>query len=304
MVTRHSTAALAPLMMTFARVTAAGSFSAAARELGMTRAAVAKQVAQLERSLGAQLLRRTTRTMSLTEAGETFAGHCLRLESEAAAARDAVATMVGAPRGLLRVACPMSFAVSHLAATLCEFAAAQPEVRLDLALDDGFVDLVAGRFDVVVRIANLEDSTLVARRLARVDQALAASPAYLAHAGRPHSIDDLVRCDALVYSRLSPPDLWRFRDGRSVRVPVRLAADNGEMLVAAATAGLGICRLPGFLVDPEFAAGRLERVLEREPLEEVGIYALTAPGRRPPPKVAAFVDFLAERLGPRGRRGH
>jgi DNA-binding transcriptional LysR family regulator len=293
-----SVATLAPLMVVFSRVVETGSFSGAARELGVTRAAVAKQVASLERALGAQLLRRTTRQMSLTEAGETLAAHSERLEREAVAGRDAVATMVGAPRGLLRVACPMSFALAHLARLVPEFALSHPEIQLDLVLDDAFVDLVADRFDVAIRVARLADSSLVSRRLAPSRQALCASPAYLAAAGVPRDVDDLREHDCLLYSLSNPPDLWRFRDGRSVRVRGRMTANNGEMLRSAACAGLGIAMLPTFIVGPEVAAGRLVPVLEDTCPGDLSICALTAPGRKAPPKVRAFLDFLASRLGP------
>jgi len=293
----------AALMVLFARVVGAGSFSAAARDLGVTRAAVAKQVAHLEDLVGAQLLRRTTRRMGLTEAGELFLEHSTRVESETHAALDAVSSMQGAVRGLLRVACPVSFAVGHLAPLVPEFLSAHPEVRIDLVLADAYADLVAERIDVAVRIGTLADSSLVARRLAPSRVALAASPAYLLRRGAPHTPVDLREHDCLVYTLTDSPDLWRFAGGDAVRVRGPLRANNGEMLLQAARAGVGIARLPTWFLAADVEAGTLVPLLDDVEQEANGIYAVTPPGVRATPaqaspKTRAFVEFLAARFGP------
>ncbi len=288
---------LDPLLL-FAQVVDAGGFAAVARQSGRTRAAVAKQIAQLERDLGAQLLVRTTRSMRLTEAGAALYEHCRRIAEEVDAARETVATLQSAPRGRLRVACPMSFGRLHLSALLPEFLRRHPGITVELSLSDAFADLRQERFDLAVRIAELGDSTLVARRLAGVRQVVCAAPAYLRRRGIPQVPDDLRQHDCLVYTNAATPDVWRFRDRHQVRVGGPLAANNGEVLAAAAVSGQGIVYLPTFLVADDVRAGRLRILLPDWTFSRQALYVLYPPTPHVAPKIRAFIDYLVASCTP------
>jgi DNA-binding transcriptional LysR family regulator len=284
-----------PAMMTFARVVESGSFTEAARRLGCSKASVSKQIARLEEHLGAQLLRRTTRRMSLTEAGEGFYGHCARIAEEAEAASHKVGRLQSAPRGLLRIAAPASFGQLHVARLVTDFLGRFPEVNVDLRLSDQTVDLVEEGFDVAIRIGSLPDSTLIARRLAPCRLVLAASPEYLRRKGTPSRPSDLRGHDCIVY--FGGHDVWNFTRGRSVRVAGRLGVNNGEGVREAALAGAGICFLPTFLLGDDIRAGRLEAVLIDHVESRISFHAVYPPTRHLTRKVRSFVDFIAEKLG-------
>lgn len=288
-------------MAVFARVVDAGGISAAARDLRLSKSAVSKQLAALEDRLGARLLQRTTRRMSLTEAGANFLEHCRRVVAEAEAAESAVGALQAEPRGVLRVNAPMTFGTMHLAAAIPDFLARYPRVNVDLSLNDRLVDLLDEGFDVAVRIAKLADSSLVARKLAPARRVMVAAPSYLDRRGRPASLAELSAHDILSYSYLSSTDEWRFDgpDGEeSVRLDGRLKANNGEVLLAACLAGSGIAALPTFISGPSLRAGTLVRVLPQYQNTGIGIHAVWPTGRHLSAKVRAFVDFLAERFGP------
>lgn len=285
----------------FVRVVERGSFTLAANDLALSRAVVSKYLSRLEDRLGARLLHRTTRRLSLTEAGATLfeasRGALERIEE----AEAVVAQFQSKPRGRLRVSAPMSFGILHLGPAMADFARAYPEITLDVRLDDRFVNLVEDGFDVAVRIGALTDSSLVARKLA-VTRALAcASPAYLAEHGEPETPEDLASHNCLVYSYLA--DLWRFTapDGREIPVAVKgsLRINNGIVLAEAAVAGHGILVTPSFYVAPLLRSGRLKQVLARYKVKEIGIHAVYPQRGHVPPKVRAFVDFLAQRFGRR-----
>jgi DNA-binding transcriptional LysR family regulator len=288
-------------MAVFARVVEAGSFSAAARGLGLAKSSVSKQVSRLEDELAVRLLNRTTRRLSLTEAGATFLEGCQRMLAEAAAAESAVTHLVAAPRGRLSVSAPMSFGLRQISPILPALLARCPELTIDLALNDRFVDLVEEGFDVGVRIAYLKDSSLIARRLAPSRNLLCAAPQYLAARGVPQSVEDLAGHDCLSYSYQASGDAWRFEGPggrRAIRVRGRLRANNGEVLLAAARAGLGIARLPSFICGDDVRAGHLKRVLpDLHDPQESAVYAVYPAGRNLSPKVRVFVDFLVERFG-------
>lgn len=289
-------------MAVFARVVDDGGFSAAARRLGLSKSAVSKQVAALEDRLGARLLNRTTRRMSLTEAGAALIARCRRVLAEAEAAADAVGVLQGAPAGVLRVAAPMTFGTMHLAPAIPAFLERHPAVSVDLSLNDRMVDLVEEGFDVALRIARLANSSLMARKLAPMRRVMAASPDYLARRGVPVGLADLAGHDCLSYSYIVAGDEWRFTgpDGeQSVQPSGRLRANNGEVLREAALAGSGIAVLPTFIAGPDLAAGRLVQVLPDYDNRSSAVYAVWPSGRHPSPKLRAFIDFLAERFGPR-----
>ncbi len=288
-------------MAVFARVVECESFSGAARLLGLSKSAVSKQVGRLESRLGVRLLNRTTRRLSLTEAGSAFFEACQRVVAEAEAAERTVRHLAAAPRGTLRVNAPMSFGASHVAPLLPDFMARYPELAVDMVLNDRLVDLVEEGFDVGVRIGRLMDSSLIARRLGPNRMLLAAAPAYLAARGRPRRPHDLLEHECLIYSYRQGPSDWRFRGPEGeVRVPVsgRLRINNGDALHTAALAGLGITLQPSFICGADIRAGRMERLLpDWQAASESSIYAIYPASRNLLPKVRVFVDFLAARLG-------
>ncbi len=285
----------------FVRVVERGSFTLAAEDLALSRAVVSKYLTRLERRLGARLLHRTTRRLSLTEAGaalfEASRGALERIEE----AEAAVAQFQSVPSGRLKVSAPMSFGILHLGPALTAFARAFPRVNLDLKLDDRFVNLVEEGFDVAIRIGSLTDSSLVARRLAGARIIACASPAYLEEFGTPETPEDLAAHNCLLYSYLSTANVWRFTgpDAREIPVAVtgNLRINNGIILAEAAVAGHGILASPTFYVAPMLRAGTLLRILERYQLAELGIHAVYPQRNYVPPKVRAFIDFLAQRFG-------
>lgn len=283
----------------FAQVVEARSFSAAARSLGMSKSAVSKRVARLEDRLGARLLNRTTRRLSLTEVGAAFYERCARIVSELEEAELAVTHLSSEPRGTLKLNAPVTFGQLQIAPAVPELLARHPELRIDMLLSDRVVDLVEEGFDVAIRIGTLPDSTLVARRLAPDRRVVCATPGYLERYGRPHTPADLEAHNCLGYSFLGAQSEWRFRGPRgerAQRVRGNFQANNGEVLRAALLQGLGLALMPTFIVGRDLAAGRLEAVLEEHELAPGGVYAVYPHGRHLSPKVRAFVDFLADRF--------
>lgn len=288
-------------MAVFARVVETESFTRAAAELSLSKSAVSKQVSRLEDRLGVRLLNRTTRRLSLTEAGAAFYDGCQKTLAEAEAAEQAVTRLAVEPRGVLRVNAPMTFGVLHVGPALPAFLSACRELTLDLALNDRLVDLVEEGYDVAVRVGVLAESSLVVRRLAPSRMVVCAARRYLADKGRPATPDDLGRHDCLIYSfRAAGPD-WHFRgpEGlRRVKVSGRLCANNGDVLLTAALNGLGIALLPTFIAGEALRAGQLQRVLPGWRIaEEANVYAVYPTSRNLSPKVRVFIDFLAARFG-------
>jgi len=280
----------------FAKVVELQSFTAAARATGLSKSAVSKQVARLEDRLGARLLNRTTRRLSLTEVGATFYERAVRIIEEAEAAEAEVGSLAAAPRGRLRINAPMTFGTMHLGPAIPAFLSQYPEIEIDLSLDDRIVDLVHDGYDAAVRISTLGDSSLVARRLAPARHVICASPGYLAQHGRPAQPDDLRRHNCLAYAYRRTGAEWRVvGDDGPVAVPVHgcLRSNNGDVLMAAALAGVGVVLMPTFIAGPALAAGTLVALFEEALPDGHAIYAVYPHRRHVPPKVRAFVDFLA-----------
>ncbi len=236
-------------MATFAKVVELNGFSVAARDLGISKSAVSKQIARLEYDMGARLLNRTTRRLSLTEPGRAFYQGALRVLAEAEAAEQAVTHLSSAPRGTLKVNAPMSFGVRHVAPVLPAFMKKYPELAVELDLNDREVDLVEEGYDMALRIVRLRDSSLIARRLAPSRNILCAAPEYLARRGVPRFLEDLAGHECLLYSYQVAGDNWSFQapgGKRRVRVSGRLRANSGDALLQAALGGLGIVLLPSF----------------------------------------------------------
>jgi DNA-binding transcriptional LysR family regulator len=283
----------------FARVVQLHSFTAAAEQSGLAKSAVSKRITQLEKHLGVQLLRRTTRKLALTEEGLRFYEHCAKVLQAAERAQESVAAANTAMRGPLRVSGPVTFSQMHLAPAIAEFLKLHPEIELTLSLDDRLVDVVEGGFDVVIRISRLKDASFVVRKLATDRLVVCASPEYLDRMGRPSSPEELVRHNCLHYGLVPLSGEWRFRGQEGpMAIPVRsnFTATDGTVLRQVALAGLGLAVLPSFMVAPDVAAGRLELVLEGHRRAEIGLYAVTAQGRQLPMRTRAFVEFLVRRF--------
>ncbi len=287
-------------MEAFVTIVDQGGFTDAARKLGLSKSAVSKHISALEGRLGARLLNRTTRRISPTEIGLAYYDRAKTVLSNAAEADDMVTAMQGAPRGELRISAPVSFGVTHLTPAISDFLQRYADLSVHLVLDDRFVELVAEGFDMAIRIGELADSSLMVRKLAEAKVVLVASPAYLERAGTPQSLDDLANHCLLHYSNRASGNAWRFRtksgSERVVRVGGRLTANNGDSLVKAAEAGIGIIASPSFIAADALRAGRLVPLLTTETLPLLGIHAIYPPGRFPQPKLRAFIDFLAERF--------
>ena len=285
-------------MMTFAAVVDAGSFTAAAKRLGLTRSAVSRQVAQLEDVLGAQLLNRTTRRMSLTEAGSVYHESAQRVVAEVTRADHRVRRLSEQPIGTLRVDGPV-IGSRLLVPLLAEFMGRYTEVEIDLSLENQFVDIVEERIDVALRIGWRKPERLVARKVLAVRQVICASAEYLACNGKPQVPSDLANHEWIAYSVLATPyrlTLIKGASRQTVRTRGRLKVNEGGALREALLAGLGIAQMPLFHVDAPLADGRLVSVLDDYETRVLDVYAVT-PHREPlPSKVRLLIDFLAEAL--------
>jgi DNA-binding transcriptional LysR family regulator len=288
-------------MAIFARVVEDKSFSAAARRLNLSKSLVSKHIAQLEKSVGARLLNRTTRALSLTDAGAVLYEHCVRIVEELEEAKLEVSRLHSEPRGLLRISSSVAFGRLHVAPALAGFLQAYPEVKIDMVTTDRFVDLAEEGFDVVVRIMDEPPPNVVARKLAAVHRRMCATPEYFARRGVPQTLDDLERHNCLVYTYINPQGPWRLRgpDGDiSVRAAGNLRLNDDDALAEAVLRGVGLALLPTFIIGSALQSGRLRSVLsEYIPLER-HIYAVYLPTRYLSAKVRCFIDYLLERFGP------
>jgi DNA-binding transcriptional LysR family regulator len=297
-------------------VAACGGFSPAARQLGVATSSVTRLVDALEERLGAVLLNRSTRSVTLTEAGRTYHDEARRILERLDAADDAVSDRAGGVAGLLRVAAPVTFGAMFIAPILPELRARHPRLTLDLRLDDSAVNLVDESIDVAIRIGSLDpNASLVARRLTGHTRVLCASPAYLAGRGTPQTPADLAQHDCLQFSFDGNRRSWRLRrkdgaDGTPVHeidVNSIVQANNGELLRQAALCGLGVAMLADWLVQDDLLAGRLVQVLDDYDVNpgpmDVALHALYQASRRGSHKIRAFVDLLGEQLARAGLSG-
>ena len=284
----------------FAKVAELRSFSRAADGLGLSKASVSKAVSRLEARIGARLFHRTSRKLALTEAGIAAREGAARIlwEGEAAEARATAAS--NEPRGLVRLAAPMSFGAMHVAPVLPDFLARHPAVSVDIHLSDAVVDLVGGGFDIGLRIAALPDSSLRARRICDIGRSLVGAPAYMERHGRPEHPDDLARHLCLGYAYLPSPDRWRFVSEAGEEAAVvpngPLRANNAEALGPALRAGIGLAIQPDFMVWDDLAAGRLERVMPGWSPPPISLHLVTPPGEPRPSRVTALIDHLRRTL--------
>ncbi len=286
-------------MRAFVRVVQSGSFSAAAREQNSSQATVSKKVAALEAQLGVKLLTRSSRDLSLTQAGVDYYEHCVDLLAELEEVEARVRSQVAAPRGTLRVTAPVPFGRRVLAPLVGEFLQRYPDIQLDMSLGDRHVDLIAEGIDVAIRARKLEDSSLVARHLFDNPMLVVAAPDYLAREGTPREPGDLKRHNCIVYSLLKTLNNWHFSlEGKGFSVPVSgsFRSDSGDTNLAVALAGQGITQLPIWMVDEYLKSGRLVRLFEDYRADSIPFNALYSQSRYVPLKVRCFVDFLKEKL--------
>ncbi|NYD90335.1 LysR family transcriptional regulator [Sphingomonas melonis] len=284
----------------FAKVAERGSFAGAAQALGLANPTVSKAIARLEARLGVALLSRTSRRLSLTEAGRSALARAGRILQEGEALEDEAAEQSDVARGLVRISAPLSFGTAYVGATLPEFLAAYPEITLDFALSDRRVDLVAEGFDLALRIAALEDSSLLARRLCTVRILLVAAPGYLDTHGRPSHPAQLQHHCALAYTGGTSRGVWRFAHPQfgeeTVEPPVRVWTDNADMLNPALLAGQGLALQPEFLVWRELREGRLEVAMPEWSVAPLGLHLITPPSPLRPRRVQVLIDHFARAL--------
>jgi DNA-binding transcriptional LysR family regulator len=282
----------------FAKVVELRSFAAAASELSLSKATVSKAVSRLEQHLGARLFNRTSRRLALTDAGQKLAGRAERLLADGEAAENEALAQSVAPRGLVRLAVPMTFGVNAVAPILPEFLLRYPDVAIDLHLSDAMVDLIGEGFDMGLRIARLPDSSLIARRLCAVPRHTVAAPSYLKRHGRPTHPMHLAQHKCFGYAYLSTPDVWHYSNDAgeqaSVRPAGQLRVNNGEALLPAVIAGLGIADLPDFIIGEAIESGEVEVILKGWKQPEGAVHLVTPPGGPRPARVEALADFLAK----------
>ena len=279
----------------FVGVINAGSFTAAAHALGHSTSYVSKAVTRLEKRLGSRLLNRTTRTISLTDAGRAYYERCSQIVIDAENAERSINQLQENPGGLLRINAPGSFGFKYLLDVLSQFMHRYPEVKLEVEFNDRLIDVVAEGYDVVIRVGEIKDSNLVARKFTSSRGVVVASPEYLKRKGCPQRVEDLAQHDCIAYSLLPTPTQWVFyRDGvrTSVTVDPRALCNSGEIEVAMAVQGIGITRLPLFICEQEVASGDLQIILEDYDQLELDVYAVYPHRQYLTAKVRAFVDFV------------
>jgi DNA-binding transcriptional LysR family regulator len=292
-------------MAIFAKVAETRTFAAAAAELKLSKATVSKAVSRLERKLKTRLFNRTSRRIALTDAGRQLAGRAAHILAEGEAVEDAALAQATVPRGLVRLAAPMSFGLLNVAPLLPEFLATFSEVSVDLHLSDAMVDVIGEGFDAAIRIAVLPDSSLVVRRLCEMQRHLVGSPTYLNRHGRPKHPLHLAQHRCISYSYAMTTEIWRFSKGgksASVRPSGPLRVNNGDAMLPALIAGTGVGILPEFILRDALAAERLERLLPDWSVPSGAVYWVTPPGGPRPKRVEVLADFLVEKLAAHAKR--
>jgi DNA-binding transcriptional LysR family regulator len=285
----------------FVKVVETGSFAEAGRELRLSRSAVSKYVGELEESLGVQLLNRTTRHTSPNENGQMYFERALAILSEIDAADQAVSRSQSTPRGLLRINAPMSFGTLRLGGAIADFMDKYPEIQLQLVLSDDLLDPVQDGFDVTLRIAELESSSLIARKIMPIDRIVCAAPDYLARRGTPAHPRDLRQHATLTYGFLLTGNQWKLTgpDGDHwIQPSWSLCANNAEVLRDVAIRGHGIALIPAFIAGEALGAGKLTAILTDHHAPPLTLHAIYPPTRHLSVKVRLFIDFLVERFGP------
>jgi DNA-binding transcriptional LysR family regulator len=288
-------------MRVFTTVVDIGSFAGAADKLDLSRGMATRYVAQLETHLGVRLLNRSTRKLSLTEAGSDYYQRATQVLAMVEEAENSVAQNASTPRGILRVTSSVAFGVHHLGWAITEYLQTYPDVQVEVTLNDRAVDLIEEGFDLAIRVAREIDPGLIARKLTYACMVACASPGYLKQHGIPKSPEDLTSHNCLSYTYWSQGNEWRFRRKgveRKVRVSGNLRGNNGHILIEAAIDGLGVILQPTFLAYEALREGKLVRILADWETDNLTVFAVYPNRQFLPPKVRSFIDFLTERLGP------
>ena len=285
----------------FAAVVEHRSFTDAAKALSVSKATVSKAVTRLEQQLDTSLFSRTSRRLALTESGKRLADHAARILAEGQEAEEAARDETAALSGTVRIGAPMTFGLLRVAPLMAEFTKQNQLVNVDLHLSDARIDMIDMGLDATIRIADMPDSSLRARRLADVNMHIVASPAYLAERGRPAHPSDLGEHDCLCYSNVPAPDVWRFagpgQQNVAVQVRARITVNSGEAMLPALRAGVGIAQLPDFIIGDALATGEFEEILVDWRPPPLGLHLVTPPSRLRPARVDALLDFLARHHG-------
>jgi DNA-binding transcriptional LysR family regulator len=291
-------------MEAFATVVDQGGFTDAAKKMGISKSAVSKHISSLEARLGARLLNRTTRRVSPTEIGLAYYDRARRVLSDAGEADALVASMQSAPAGLLRLSVATDFGVNHLSPILGDFLQQFPDITVNMVLNNRYVELISEGFDMAIRMGDLEDSSLRARKLTETQMRMIAAPSYFEKHGRPTRLDDLNSHKLLHYSNQASGNAWKITapsgEERQIRSAGWLSVNDGQSLLNACIAGLGIAYLPSFLYANAMEQGQVVDVMPDLPIERTGIYAVYPPGRFTQPKVRAFIDFLVAHFNEKG----
>lgn len=283
----------------FIQIVERGTITAAAAHLQLAKSAVSRRLSELEERLGVELFHRSTRKLNLTESGRELYQRCLQIMDEIVEAESSIKEAHQDIRGKIKIAAPLSFGLMHLASAIIDFQKEHPAITFDIDFNDREVDLIQEGFDVAVRIAQLKDSSLIARKLAELSTVVCASPEYLSRHGKPSIPEDLKQHDCITYSYLTRPDQWDFldSDGKLISVNVKniIRANNGEFMRDAASAGLGIIRQPTFIAFKDIDSGKLIPLLEDYTSTTVNAYAIYPPTRHLSQRVRQFIDFLVAR---------
>jgi len=291
-------------MEAFAKVVDNGGFTDAAKKMGLSKSAVSKHVSSLEARLGARLLNRTTRRVSPTEIGLAYYDKAKQVLVDAIEADAMVSSMQIAPRGSIRLAASPDFGGNHLSSVVGDFLGQYPEVSVDMVLSNRHIDPVADGFDLVIRVGQQQDSSIMAKKLASTKMRIVGSPAYFESHGMPTRIEDLNQHSLLHYSNQPSGSVWKLKscsgEYRMVRASGNLTANDGQSLLRAAEAGLGIAFLPCFLYHEALESGKVISVLDALPEQSQDIYAMYPHGQYTQPKLRAFLDFLGEYFKEKG----
>ncbi len=285
-------------MMIFVKVVDNSSFTAAADKLGISKSVVSKHIARLEKTLSAQLLQRSTRSLTLTEAGRSLYERCLSISRDVEEAELAVSYTQEKPRGTLRVTSAVSFGHQHLASAIADFLVLHPEMNVEMLLSNYYEDMIGHGLDLSIRVGELEDSSLIARRLAVLCMRVCASPTYLKKHGTPKHPQDLLEHNCLLYEGSPTGKEWHFEHNKeTIRIPIKynFASNSSQALEQAAAAGLGIAYLPGYMMTQDVKNGNLITLLEDYCPPNIPIHAVYPHTRHLAPKVRVFIDFLVER---------
>ncbi len=290
-------------MVVFTKVAKAGSFAAAAKEIGLSRAMATKHVMQLENNLGVRLLNRTTRHLSLTEVGVVYLERCLQILDDIEETELAVTRLQTEPRGVLKVTATPFFGAYHLAPAIAAYEQIYPDVGVELILQAGYVDLVEEGFDLAIHLDELRDSSLIARRLGSSQRVVCGAPDYFRKRGTPDTPEDLKRHNCLVNSSLPPRDQWQFSESGAakptvVKVSGTMESNAADALRIAAIHGLGLVLLPTYMVGQDLRKGRLQAVLTDHMPTSLEIHAVYPHRKHLSAKVRTFVDFLHARFQP------